>query len=562
MIVADAMSKSSPGAPRTKSRATTAEAEPSRVTVPPYVYYVLVGLVILTFALIRFRLRDMPLERDEGEYAYAAQLLLQGIAPYQLAYNMKFPGTYVAYAPMLAIFGQSAAGVHLGMIVVNGAATLLVFLLGARLFDKGTGVVACASYALLSTSKSTMGFAGHATHFVVLFALAGILLALKAAETRRTSLYFCSGVLLGLGMMMKQPGVFFILFGGLYLLRSEPQDPIDWRVLSRRMGIFAAGCLIPFLLTCLWLWHAGAFQQFWFWTFTYAGQYASANSVTAMFDVLGFVAPFLFSAGMWIWIIGAIGLLAFAWAPEARSKAALVVGFLLFSFLAVCPGFYFRPHYFILLLPAVALCAGLAVSSATQALYARKGLRTLCFVPILLFVIAFAYSVIEQDEFFFFMDPQTACRSVYAPNPFPEAVKIADYIKSQTPENAGIAVLGSEPEIYFYAHRHSVTGYIYMYELMEKQKFASTMQQQMIADIEKTMPQYIVDVEVQFSWMPRPDSDLTIFAWAKDYLRDHYEPVGVADILPQGTEYRWDAEASAYHPQSTSRVWVYKRKSS
>lgn len=37
-----------------------------------------------------------PLERDEGEYAYAGQLMLQGIPPYQLAYNMKLPGTYAA----------------------------------------------------------------------------------------------------------------------------------------------------------------------------------------------------------------------------------------------------------------------------------------------------------------------------------------------------------------------------------------------------------------------------------------------------------------------------------
>ena len=45
-------------------------------------------LVILLVAGIRFRLLEMPLERDEGEYAYAGQLILQGIPPYELAYNM------------------------------------------------------------------------------------------------------------------------------------------------------------------------------------------------------------------------------------------------------------------------------------------------------------------------------------------------------------------------------------------------------------------------------------------------------------------------------------------
>jgi hypothetical protein len=54
---------------------------------------ILLLVAIMFFSMIRFRLRDMPLERDEGEYAYAGQLLLEGIPPYQLAYNMKLPGT-------------------------------------------------------------------------------------------------------------------------------------------------------------------------------------------------------------------------------------------------------------------------------------------------------------------------------------------------------------------------------------------------------------------------------------------------------------------------------------
>jgi hypothetical protein len=42
------------------------------------------ALAIIVFTLviaIRFRLLAIPLERDEGEYAYAGQLILQGIPP-------------------------------------------------------------------------------------------------------------------------------------------------------------------------------------------------------------------------------------------------------------------------------------------------------------------------------------------------------------------------------------------------------------------------------------------------------------------------------------------------
>jgi len=48
---------------------------------------------------------------------------------------MKLPGTYAAYAALMAVFGQTIAGVHLGLLLVNGAAILLVYLLGKRLLE-------------------------------------------------------------------------------------------------------------------------------------------------------------------------------------------------------------------------------------------------------------------------------------------------------------------------------------------------------------------------------------------------------------------------------------------
>ena len=57
-------------------------------------YWVWAGLltVILFAGAIRIRVLDVPLERDEGFYAYAGQLILQRIMPYQAPspYNLNF----------------------------------------------------------------------------------------------------------------------------------------------------------------------------------------------------------------------------------------------------------------------------------------------------------------------------------------------------------------------------------------------------------------------------------------------------------------------------------------
>jgi 4-amino-4-deoxy-L-arabinose transferase-like glycosyltransferase len=151
---------------------------------------------------------DVPLERDEGEYAYMGQLVLQGVPPYSAAYSMKLPGTDLMYAGIMSLFGQSIQGIHLGLIVLNCATIVLLFYLGRKLVNDVAAAIASGSYAVLSLSSSVFGFAAHATHFVALPAIGGALLLLSAVDKNKPHLYFFSGTLFGLAFLMKQPGLF------------------------------------------------------------------------------------------------------------------------------------------------------------------------------------------------------------------------------------------------------------------------------------------------------------------------------------------------------------------
>jgi hypothetical protein len=84
-------------------------------------------LSLLVAVGVRIRLLDLPLERDEGEFAYIGQLILAGIPPYQQVYDFKMPGLYLAYAAMMSVFGQTSAGIHLGLLVVNLATLAVLF---------------------------------------------------------------------------------------------------------------------------------------------------------------------------------------------------------------------------------------------------------------------------------------------------------------------------------------------------------------------------------------------------------------------------------------------------
>jgi hypothetical protein len=52
---------------------------------------IILAVVIAVVVFIRIHLLAIPLERDDGEYAYAGQLMLERIPPYRSACNINFP---------------------------------------------------------------------------------------------------------------------------------------------------------------------------------------------------------------------------------------------------------------------------------------------------------------------------------------------------------------------------------------------------------------------------------------------------------------------------------------
>jgi 4-amino-4-deoxy-L-arabinose transferase-like glycosyltransferase len=173
---------------------------------------ILLIIILFLISFIRLQLIHVPLERDEGEYAYAAQLILQGVPPYSEVYSMKMPGMYAIYALILALLGQTHSAIHLGLLLVNGATVLLVFFLARRVFDPLSAVVASASFALLSVSQPVEGIFANAEHFVILPTVGGALLLFHATESDRPKLLFWSGLLFGTAFMIKQHGGAFAAF--------------------------------------------------------------------------------------------------------------------------------------------------------------------------------------------------------------------------------------------------------------------------------------------------------------------------------------------------------------
>ena len=519
--------------------------------------WLLFGATLVAVTWARIRLLGLPLERDEGEYAYTGQLLLQGIPPYKLAYSMKFPGTAASYALLMSIFGDTTTGIHLGLIVINLVTVGLIFFLGRYLLSELAGLAAAAAYGVISLMPYVLAQAAHATHFVVLPAIAGTSVLLRALDRQSRILILASGCLFGLALLMKQPGLFFVLFGIVYLFSRGRSEHVKLRQSALRSLIFLLGVTVPLLVTCLLLWNVGVFEQFWFWTIKYAGQYGSQVSIADGLRIFANNLPNAVGTAWPIWGIAASGLVMCMVNRTLRTRAVFLTTFAFFSILAVCPGFYFRPHYFILVLPAVSLLAGVAVTAALDTI--RFGAQNFRFVVLLLFGFALAWPIWAEADFFFERPLAEANRMVNGTNPFPESIKIGEYIRAQSSVSDTIAVLGSEPQIYFYSRRHSATGYIYTYGLMEPQPYAHQMQQEMMREIETAHPKFLVMVVVNKSWLAGRDSDQSILRWADAYCDANYEEVGLINISDRGTDYYLSGRPPNVTP-TADHILIYRRK--
>jgi len=512
-------------------------------------------LIIVVFVIfVRVRLADFPLERDEGEYGYFGQLILQGVPPYALAYNMKFPGTYFIYAVIMAIFGQTAQGIHFGVLLTNIASIVLLFLIGRKLVNYMVGIIAGATYAALSLSYSVLGSAGHATHFVNLFALGGFLCLLEAFSSDKKRFYLISGILFALAILMKQSGVFFAAFAASAIIFKDfVQKPGRTKESFMRLAVFSAGFLTPIFFTLSFLCMTGVYERFYFWAFTYLSHYVAQVPLRYAIEIFKNNTISAISGFYIIWLSAAMGLLAVFFNKSLKENRFLIISFLIFSFLSICPGLIFRPHYYITLLPAISLLAGIFFYTLASLIKAEH-------IAIGLFAVSLFLGIQSQKKYLFVKDTATLCKWIYGINPFVESPEIAKFIDSRTKPEDTVAILGSEPQIFFYSNRRSATGYIHTYSLMEYQPYSLQMQKEMIREIELKEPKIIVDVRVYFSWLVAEHSELYIFHWAEKYIPMHYNLVGVIDILSDGSIYKWGDAAKNYTPTCPNYILVYERR--
>ncbi len=520
---------------------------------------VAIGILLLFVLMVRLKLLGIPLERDDGGFSYTAFQVLQGKDLYAEVYDIKLPFLYILFGTFITLFGNSVEGIHTGLLVFDLAYIVTLFFFCRYFFDRTIALVATFAFAILSLGPNLLGFASHATHFAILPGLLGLFALTKAIDTKRKILFFVAGISCGLAFLVKQQAVHFMLFSGFYVIYAfaKERPNIQWKEWFISEAILVIGSITPYLLVLLYMFAKGNFEDFWFYTVVWPTEYATSSKTGASWEIIQMQIGSVIRNQEWLWYLAAGGIISMFLVQIENKWRVFVLLLGLFMVFGLATGFHFYQHYFVVLIPVIALLNGLFVRNMGKFINQVMNIKWGIAIPLVVFVFAWTQVIRHDSSYFFEPDYDKILRTSYgSANPFPESKIIGEFIKKRTTPEDKIVIACSEPQIGFYAQRESVTGQIFTYTLVDSGKYMIELQDEFINDIQTKRPKISVYTWMGNSWLNK-DQGMRVFKAIEDNHNKYYNLVGVTECIPTrrtqngpifwNTQYHWDADAVQYY---------------
>ena len=517
------------------------------------------AIAALVFVAARVPFFDVPLERDEGEYAYIAWRMLEGDVPYRDAFDQKPPGVFAAYAAAFLLFGRTAEGVRLFLHLWSAATALALFACVRRLSGALAGVGAVLLFAVFSTDPRVGANSANTEMFLLLPMVGALWCWLRSEAAERPGAWLAAaGALAAAACWFKPVAVANALH--LAWLAAAPRSgragsPAG-RLAALALGAVAASAvvLVPFVAS-------GALDELLDAVVIHNLAYASRRSLAEGLANLAFALGEQLPSFAVAWLLAGLGL-----AVASGRVRRVLAGWLVASALGAAIGLQFRPHYFVQLLPPLAALGGTALAAIALRL-GRSPLRA-GVAAALLALLAVAPPLVANRDALLADSPEAVARQLWGLNPFPEARAIGEYIARTSGPEDTVFVVGSEPQIPFYAGRRSATRYIIFYPLTGRFDRALERQREVVDEVAREEPLYVVWAQVPTSLLLSAESERLVFEQTSALLAREYQIELVAQVEPEGRGWefahgsaaeRWAAAGGA---QRGDLPWlaVYRRR--
>src|SRR6266536_1302091 len=480
-------------------------------------YFAVLGIILLTVA-IRFPslLHPQPID-SEAMYSVVANEIVDGGRPYIDAVERKPPLLFWTYAAVFRMAGKfNWKALHVVALVWTLCAMAGLYAIGNELFGSNTGLIAALFYTVFQPWWTWKNLSFDGEMLMNLPIIWAWTIAFRRSASRVRPELFPAGALLGAAFLLKQPAAIAAVPLGIYLLLPSyrvrrnltPTNSIIQATMLT-LGFFVALGSVVIIL-----WKQGILHDAFYWTI-------ADHDVPHVFWQKGMVNTLTFVAACLPLVIGAI--LACRdkdeiWAGKTGERTALL-GLLAVSAIGAAAGARFYPHYYVQLIPPLALLAA--------PYYARLWSRKMQ-PPHWFLRPGVTYAWLALTIIVFSIKHWTGLEPRRVPS------EAGRYLSAHSSSDDRIFVWGQTPEIYLDALRRPAPRYIITAPLTghifggllpgvdTRNRIVPGAWENLQQDFAKHPPTYIVDIQND----PKTAQDsVKNFPILAKLLKERYQPV-------------------------------------
>lgn len=466
------------------------------------------------FIALRWNSYEAPLTRDEGSFHYCARLLVQGLMPYEHAFEQKPPMVIYSYALSNLLLPQFFWSARLLAYLFVALATVLLGYIARLEFGKGFALPAMWLMTPMVLLPGIDQFWASVEMFMLFPMLATVAIYCYSRQHGYDPRHwFLAAFFAVTTLFYKYTALPVLAFTFVVWFVEMFQKAADRSFIWRCLAFAVAGAVTAAAIEIgCFMAHDGG-REFWECTVRFNRSYVASG----IFGPEKLVAQFKFFWESW-WMLFLV-----PWAGLLLKNRRVWFWLGMFVCAIIATGMSAYGQYYVTIMPFWALLGALGIRAL--ALRFNNGPKALAWCGSLFATVVVLLTIRPDVPWLLYTRAQFAGIKL-AGYPFIESQFMAARVAKLSSPDDFVFVAGSEPEILCYARRFSPTRFVTAYPLMVPGPLARQCQQEVIRDLLKRPPALIVLVNVGNSWTRRDTTPLDFFTFLDGFLNQNYSLTG------------------------------------